>query len=332
MLTFAQAKSSNIANICGVTPESEAFKSYLNEAIERLMYRGDFDGLVAIGCFCIKRGCVVFPRYVDSIRAAKIHCLGNLDIQNQWYSFINDNWSWYQNQYAGTYWNYEQCQMGMLGKGRVPTHNTIMGLARKIRAYPQVNADFGKKLTIFGTDNAGQPLMHRDESGAWIPGIVLTLQTPYAESEGYVSTIDRVDKEVTEKPVTLWAYNTTDSVLEDLATYDPQETLPSFIRYELQIPCCKDDDGNERNRAFSALVKLRYIPVEFDSDYIPLTMPALKLMLQSIRNEEGGDFQAAEECLRRAVRELNNIVADRNPGNQVSVNSNSVGHQLVSLI
>ena len=50
--------------------EEGDFKSYINEAMERLMYRGDFDGLLAIGCFCVRRGCVVFPRYVEPGQAA----------------------------------------------------------------------------------------------------------------------------------------------------------------------------------------------------------------------------------------------------------------------
>ena len=332
MMTFAQAKASNITSIAGVTPDSDAFKGYINEAIERLMYRGDFDGLVTIGCFCIKRGCVVFPRYVDSIREAKIHCYGSLYIKNQWYEFINDNWGWYQSQYAGSFWNYNQCQANMLGKGRVPTHNTIMGVGRKVRAYPQVNADFGKTITIFGDDNNGQPLMHRNALGAYEPGLVLTLKTPYAETEGFVSNITRVDKEVTQKPVTLFAYNVADAVEEDLAVYDPQETLPSFIRYSLNIPPCKDSDGVEQNRCMSALIKLRYIPVEFDSDYIPLTMPALKLMVQAIKNEEGGDFNSSETLIAKAVRELNHVVLDRNPGTQISVMSNPIGNFIASPI
>jgi hypothetical protein len=331
MMTFAQAKSSNIANIAGVGTDSTQFKAYINEAIERLMSRGDFDGLVIPACFCVKNGCVVFPRWVDSIREAKV-CNGSLNIKNEWYEFIQGNWRWYQSQYSGTYWNYQDCQSNMLGGGRVPTHNTIMGTARKVRAYPQVNQDFGKTLTIFGTDNAGQPLMHRNAAGNWEPGVVLTLQTPYAETEGYVSSIDRVDKEVTQKPVTLWAWNTTDSVLEDLAVYDPGETLPAFAKYRLNTGPNKDEDGNERKRSFAALVKIRYIPVEFDTDYIPLTMPALKLCIAGIKQEEGGDYQSAETSFARAVRELNHTLQDRNPGNQVSVNSNSVGNMLVSPI
>lgn len=328
MLTFGQAKQSNICTIAGVTAESDAFKGYINEAMERLMSRGDFDGLVAIGCFCIKRGCVVFPRYVDSIREAFICGAGVLDIKNQWYEFIHQNWPNWWGQWGGwngTYWNYQACVSNMLGQGRVPTHNTILGTGRKIRAYPQVNQDFGKTLTIFGTDNAGQPLMHRNAAGDWEPGIVLTLQAPYAESEGYVSHIDRVLKDVTQKPVALFAYNTTDLVLEDLAVYDPSEENPNFIKYQLNIPPCKDEDGNERSRTMTALVKFRYIPVEFDSDLIPLTMPAMKLMFQAIRAEEANDFNTSETLIAKAVRELNHVVENRNPGSQISVNSNSVG-------
>jgi len=154
---------------------------------------------------------------------------------------------------------------------------------------------------------------------------VLTLQSPYAETVGYVSHIDRVLKDVTQKPVTLFAYNVADAVLEDLAVYDPGEQNPAFIKYQLNIPPCKDEDGNETSRTFTALVKFRYVPVEFDSDLIPLTMPALKLMIQGIRAEESGDFNTSETFIAKAVRELNHVIQDRNPGSQIAVNSNSVG-------
>lgn len=329
MMTFAQAKASNIANVAGVAAESEQFKAYLNEAVQRLMNRGDFMGLVVPICVCIKRGCVVFPRYVSVIREAKT-CQGHLNIKNLWYEFVGE--SWYQSV-SGKYWNYDDCQQNMLANGRVPTHNTVMGAARKIRAYPQVNQDFGKTLTIFGTDNSGQPLMHRDENGDWREGTVITLQSPYGETEGYVSSIDRVVKDVTQKPVTLWAYNTTDSVLEDLAVYDPGETNPSFVRYQLNTPSYKDTDGNEKARSMTALVKLNYVPVEFDTDLVVIdNMSALKLMIQGIKAEEAGDDKLAETKILKAVRELNHQIQDQNPGNQVSVYANSIGNSIYSPI
>lgn len=343
MLTFGQAKQSNITTIAGVTAESDAFKGYINEAMERLMYRGDFDGLLTVGCFCIKAGCVVFPRYVESIREAVVCGQGHIDIKNQWYEFIGDNWINWRNQWgwglgAGSggfnnpWWNYSQCQSNMLGVGRVPTYDTIRGTARKVRVYPQVNEDFGKTVTIFGTDNNGQELVHRNENGDWRPGIVITMQAPYGETEGYVSHITRVLKERTQMPVSMFAYDTVNDVLENLAFYDPGEENPSFMRYSLNIPCYRNEDGEREFSQMTALVKLRYIPVEFDSDLIPLTMPALKLLIQGIRAEEGGDFQASEPFIAKAVRELNHVVQDRNPGNQISVNANPVGNLITSPI
>lgn len=340
MLTFGQAKQSNITTICGVTPESDAFKGYINEAMERLMYRGDFDGLLAIGCFCVRRGCVVFPRYVDSIREAYACGVGQLAIKNQWYEFIHQNWPNWWGQWngtnggsgwAGTFWNYQQWQSMALGQGRVPTYDMIRGPLRKVRAYAKTNLDFGKTITIFGVDNDNQPLQHRDpNTGQWEPGLVLTLQNPYAQTEGYVSRIDRVLKDVTQQPVSLYAYNTTDSVLEDLAIYDPGETDPSFAIYKLGIPCCQDEDGVAQSRSLTALVSMRYIPVQFDSDLIPLTMPAMKLLIMGIRAEESGDLDTAEGYIAKAVREMNHITQNRNPGKQISVNANSYGATIYS--
>lgn len=262
-------------------------------------------------------------------------CQGHLYIKNQWYDFLGENWINWRNQwgwgsgmgaYNSPWWNYSQCQTNMVGIGRVPTFDTIHGDARKVRVYAQCNEDWGKTVTIFGIDNTGNALTYRDSAGNWQPGNLLVLQSPYAETLGYVSRIDRVVKEVTQRPVSMFAWNTTDSVLEELAIYDPGETDPSFIQYRLGLPCLRNEDGTEKFRQMTALVKLRYIPVEHDTDLIPLSMPAVKLMLAAIRSEEGNDFQTSETLIAKAIKESNLILADRNPGKQISISNNPVGN------
>lgn len=325
--TLAQIKDSNVANIAGVTPDSDAFVAYVNEAVERLMDRGDWWATVVPINICVKRGCVVLPRYVASIREMK-SCGGYVPVRNEWYEFTTHDW---YNSLLNEYWGWGWCQQNMVGKGIVPTHNTIMGLARKVRAYAQCNADYGKTVTIFGLDNNQQPLMHRDETGAWRDGIILTLQAPYAESEGYVSSIDRVLKDQTEKPITLYAWNTTDSVLEDLAVYEPSETNPAFRRYEFRTWTYRDNDGNERYRPVCALVKLQFVPAQYDTDIVAISnIAALKFMVAAIRAEEGNDFNTAESNSAKAIQALNFQLRNYSPGDQATINFQLAGGCVVS--
>jgi hypothetical protein len=290
-------------------------------------------GTVASIQVCVKSGCVVFPRYVSTIREART-CCGSVWLKNEYESYNFVDTSWYNslggspgNWSSGNGTGYSLCTQGLFAHGRVPTYDTIRGTGRKVRVYAQTNQDYGKTVTIFGIDNGSQPLMHRDENGDWREGWVLTFQNPYAETEGYVSGIERVLKDRTQKPVTMFAWNTTDSVLENLATYDPGETNPSFARYQLHgYPMQLNADGTERLRTVVALVKLNFVPVEFDTDLVLIdNLTALKFMMQAILSEEGDNDALAQSKINKAIAELNYQVRDSNYNNQISVQANSVG-------
>lgn len=325
--TLSELKASNIANIAGVGADTDQFTAYINEACERLLDRGDWWATVVPINLCVKRGCVVLPRYVAVIREMK-SCGGNVPIRNEWYEFANYDW---YNSLLGEYWGWDWCCQNMVSKGLVPTHNTIFGAGRKVRAYAQCNADYGKTLTIMGTDNNGQPLMHRDENGKWQQGIVLTLQSPYAESDGYVSTIEAVLKDETQKPVTLYAYNVADAILEDLAVYEPSEINPAFRRYEFRSWAYRDSDGNERYRPVCALVKLQYVPAKYDTDFVAIScIPAIKFMVAAIRAEEGNDYETAEANSMKAIQALNFQLKNYSPGDQTTINYQIAGGCVVS--
>ena len=127
----------------------------------------------------------------------------------------------------------------------------------------------------------------------------------------YVRRIDRVIKEETTAPVTMFAYNVAQDVLEELATYEPGETNPVFTRYNLGGGCCFNSCGN--SNALIAMVKLRFVPVKVDTDLVLIdNLPALKEMVQSIKLAEQGDDRGAAVKEARAIRLLN--LALRNQG------------------
>lgn len=322
--TFQEAKESNILQISGCTPNSPRFKGLLNEATEALLNRGDFEGTVVPIQVCVKSGCVVFPRYVQVLREAKT-CWGPTYLKNEYYDFVG------RECYYGL--SESRCDGSMVQYGRVPTYNTIMGTGRTVRAYAQSNADYSKKVTIFGIDNNGQPLMHRDDNGAWREGWILYLKNPYAETTGYISNIHRVLKDRTEKPVTLFAYNGDSDVLEDLAVYDPGETNPSFARYKLNLPACVASDGSESRRSLIALVKLAFVPVEFDTDLVLINnLRALKYVMQSILSGEGKDHAGEAVEVGLGIAELNHQLRNNNFGQTTTINANAVGHTIYSPI
>lgn len=245
-----------------------------------------------------------------------------------WWSQIEGDWNRCWSNWCGSQCNLE-------GQGTSPVAQDILGEGRLVRAYLRVNADVGKTVTIFGTDNGGQTLMHQDETGAWREGKVLTLAKPYVSTDTYVRHIDRVLKYETEGVIDLYAYNVAGDVLEDLAHYDPSEVNPSFAKYKLHAPRCGSGNGSCGNiKSIVALVKLKFIAAKHDTDLVLIeNLDALKDQMQSIKEREARNVELAQELEASAIRELNLDLYNRDQNNipiTLGVLGNTdVGMQLV---
>jgi len=307
--TLLEARNGTLINVAGACSNSPEFRALLNEATSRLLRRGDWADTVVPIHVCVRRGCVVWPRYVGQVRKMNL-CTTNLPIQNMWWSFMP------QENYR--MWCGSECQM--IGSGKSPVYSDIYGDSRYVAAFPTVKEDVGKTVTLFGIDNGNQPLRHKDSSGSWKEGIVITLAEPYAATTCYVRRIDRVILDVMQADVLLYAYNTTNSMFEDLARYQPGETNPEYVRYSLNIACCTD------NQSVNALVKLRFIPVRFDTDLVLINnLDALKDMMSSIKFREAGDTQDANYMEASAIRELNLQQRNEFPDSQIPINVGAFG-------
>ncbi len=328
MLNFGDVKNSPVINIAGVSPSSPDFRRRVNESIRRIMRRGDWRQLVVPIHVCIRGGCVVWPRYVKSVRKMNF-CREARVIKNVWYDFLPqlgapqmcDWFGW-----IGGNWMRRQVAVD---QGRVPVFQDIQGDGRTIRAYVSTPLDANKTIKIFGEDNDGQMLMTKGV-GAWTPGITLTLPSPaqptfpYVESTMSIRRIDRVIKDFTEGPVRLFAYNAALNVLEDVAYYEPSETNPSYERMRVETPhtgsCCGG------SQSVVALVKLAYVPVFSDSDLIFIdNLDAIKLMVMSVKSEESSDWESKRFLEAECFRELNYDIWDEQRDDQIPVSHGPFG-------
>ena len=272
---------------------------------------------------CVRRGCVVWPRYVGQIRKLNWcrrswSCGGErvVPLHNLWYQFMNPQG--YHSEFGRRHGD-----AAALDKGRSPTYNTIFGDGRLVRAYPSTPEDIGQTLTLYGLDNGNQPLRTNNLDGTWSEGITITLGSPFGSTAGYVRSIDRVRKDVTQGQVFLYAYNAADDTLEDLAVYDPGETNPSYVRQSLQLPggCACDD-----TESVIGLVKLAFIPVKYPSDLVIIdNIEAIKAIVQSLKLRESNDFQNAIAAETDAIRELNRQLEDESPDEQFSAVTHPIG-------
>lgn len=333
MMTFGDIKTSSALNIAGVSPKSDEFRKLLNDSVQRLMRRGDWEGTIVPIYTCINQGkCVVWPRYVGQIRQLNYCHRNHVPIQNVWWDFLpySRHLGWRDHEW----WGWMSGRASMVNQSRSPVFQDIQGDGRTIRAYPASASDVQKTITIFGTDNNGQRLMTQG-AGPWSDGIKLTLQVPFVETPIFIRQIERVIKDQTTGPVRLYAFNSATSLLEDVAYYEPSETRPNYLRSRLSLPCfgTTDCSGNPSTaNGIIALVKLQFIPVFADTDLVLIdNLVAIKHMMQSIRSEESQDTEGAREFLVMAIDELNQELADVNPETQIPVDLGELGHNQHSM-
>jgi len=314
LATLQEAKDSSIGNVAGACTNSPEFLRLLNDATRQAMRRGDFKGTIVPIHICVKRGCVVWPRYCGEVRKLNL-CNQHIPIRNVWYDFM-------EHDRTGCGWHHWRGgEPRMIQQANTWGYNDVFGDNRTIRAYAMVQADYGKTVTIFGVDNNNQPLQTNNGDGTWSEGIVITLAKPFGSTSVFVRRIDRVLKDTTQGNVLLYAYDAVNAVLEDLAVYQPSETNPDYVRHQLQTGCCTGQQGDcPTAQSAVALVKLRFVPVKVDTDLVLIqNLDALKALMQAIKFGEAGDLANKRAYEADAIRELNLELQDSQPVDQIPI-------------
>lgn len=328
MITLKQAQDDlRIQAVASACPTSPEFLSLVNRGTQRYMRRGDFMGTVADIFVCVTQGCFVAPRYVGNIRRINV-CNRAVDVENGWWRFMQSssrNHSWEN-------WRGPDCGSMLQDRGRSPVFQDIQGEGRLIRAYPRCDADLGKTMRFFGTDNNGQTLMTKNPDGTWEDGITLTLAKPFASSSVFVRHIDYVTRDQTQCPVDCYAYFAAGDVLEELAHYAPSETLPDYARYQLAMhwPTCGiatvQPNCCGTKRGVLMRIKLKFIPAQVPSDILPIdNTDVLQFMIQSIKAGESGNVQEKLAWEAMAVKEGNLEISDNIPDEQFAASNNVLG-------
>lgn len=338
MLTLADIQTPQFNQAAGFCPTESNFLELLNDTVQELMRRGDWDGTIVPVRVCVKRGCVTWPRYVSQVRKLNT-CAASAPVQNVWYAFMEHGHergpsAWYNTwPWRGSCIDTTQ----MLNQGRAPTYNDVYGTDCYLRVYPMAPEDAGKTVTVFGLDGDGNPLMTRDETtGEWSEGIVITIptidpDTAYGSSAVTVSRIDRIVKEVTQNGLRLYAYDSVNDWLFDLATYEPSETNPSYLRYYLSgcntpwnyaacRACC------ESQQSVVALVKLKQLPIKVSTDLILIDNRRTLLNgIRAMKSEEAGNIPQANGQWAVAIEGLNRQLEDSAPDASFATRNNVLG-------
>ena len=323
LLTFGEAKDSReLANVSGVCSNSDEFMSLLNQATRKLMRRGNFFGTVQKIRVCIYDGCIVWPRWVGTILSANF-CGQQSRGANYWFQFLplgGENWKSIS----------ASLQSGRCGGNIIlensgtscVSRNIPCGRLAYVRAYPGVKQDVGKKITIFGLNEYGQPLKQLI-NGTWQEGYTLTLSLNYAVTPFTMRRIDRILKDKTQAEVRLY-YNFPDNNdLLDAAEYAPSETSP--LRMTSVVHGTRPQNCSNCS-SVDALVKLEFIPVETDNDVVLIdNLDALQTMMFSSRYRTSGEIAQANALEIDSIRELNYGLRDKFPIEQFECSFNPFG-------
>jgi hypothetical protein len=299
----------NVAGTCANTPE---FSYLINKVTRILLKRGAWWGTETVVKLCVYGCRIVWPRYVGTVEGIRFcRCNGGqADIQNNWYAILGPH--------RGRNW---QTNVTVQDDGVSPFHNDITGNEGKYLRYHVVKPqDLTKSITFYGKQYGGQPLQELDAEGVWQNGLTLWSATPIAQTSALVTTVKSVKRMATEGMAYVYQYDGVNNVLYDLAVYEPNETNPSYRVSKilnLENTTAYEDSYGRKVRQIEALVKLRFIPVENDRDFLLIDdMDALAFGIQAVKFDEANDPENAEKYWAKAIRELNFESRDKNPGQQ----------------
>lgn len=323
LLTLSDAKASRLPGIVGKCADSPEFLDFINKATRMLMVRGEFDGLVVKLQLCVEAGCVVWPAEVGTVLAANV-CGHAIQAKNNWFEFLPNN--------GGSLRPNSSCGVRVMEmEGRVPVFRNIGCEASYVRAFLQRNADIGKTITIYGIDDNGNELMTLRADDTYLPGVTLSLAKPYAQTPMKLRKITRIQKDVTQGPITVYSSALGDGTdLRQLGLYRPRDTNPMFratgINTFRSTGCC---GCHGAFKSIMSLVKLQFVPVELDDDVIQISnLDALEEMIRSIKFGDAFDGGQKKEFEAAAIREMNLELGSNQPLEQVSIRVSGFGTAL----
>lgn len=327
-MIFKQLKTGPVGRAAGYDIESCDFLQICRDAVRQLMQRGGWFSTVLPLDACVRDNTVTWPRGVATILGINVNQHPTL-VSNLWYQFMQPNM--HCNGWARQY-----RQNGWFGNANVETRglscvfNPIKAEGFTLRVFITQPTDAGKKITFYGTDTNGQPIITTRPDGTIQHGVQVVMLNPMVETPMAIRHITRVVKDETDGDVLVYQYNVAGGFMLDCARYQPTETTPQYITTTLHGVCNLRQHPNGANdgclRCISSLVQMEFVPFKFDGDLVQIdTEDAIRDMVLSIRKKDQGDLQASLAYETSALRELNYQMRKRYPDDQFQVNFRPFG-------
>lgn len=320
--------ASRVAQLCSDNP---LLYQYINAFEERALLYGRWWGTTQLMRFCATPDtdgvCVVLPREVETVEA--INANGSpVTPRNAWWPFsyrgAHASWSSCCGSSNNNVANYPvplgtvcRCGCGCgpanaIDKLTVPCFATTT-TGQKIR-FTFDPVDVGKTIIVQGYDSDN--IWVRTLVGStWIDGEQVTLATTGGEyytdttTEWYVGSPTAIIKQTTNKRVLMFAADdpfASGDTAQQLASYEPSETHPSYRKLYLpSVRCSQSDDCT--NITINAIVSLRHIPVSTPNDWLLFENHAAYFDgVQSERMRDNNDFNAADRLFFGTIEAARN--------------------------
>ena len=304
-LGTAKTRIAKHLNLCATDARTT---EYINEAQRRLIESGKWKGTYGKFTICATDGCIAWPRQIEAIESVAVsENVGT--VRNGWFEFVESGYGLLDNK--------DNIGYQLLDRGESPTHKDMSGVGKQVRVYAFLDADAGKTVTIQGYDdnnNWVRTLKSGSGSSAvYQDGEVVTLVNGYVDTTAAFNSVAGVLKDVTQGNVQLYELVDSTPTLVDIATYEPDETLPSYRRS--LIPSLGGAsgcaDGTDTKVSVTVIAKLRFIDAANDTDVLMVSdLYAIKNMATAIKLEENRDFGAATEYRNLAIDSLQNQLAN----------------------
>lgn len=294
MMTFLDIKNYLAPYVeGGVCPEDERVMRTVDEAIERLTLKpGLANKLLLRHVRMVLRGSyITMPRCINRILKARIDDCTTTGVYSKWYEFLDCG--------PGPE---SMDSLDLVDLGEVCIQYDLPGdTGVYLVAFSDAEEDETARILIRGIDAAGKEVRGPND----VIGERLLMPTPPTAVKSYslFTRVTNVIKPVTNGYITLSAIDPADGKIYQLACYAPNETTPSYRRYQIN-GLGYDAEDAPFTADMKALVQMRPVPITHDSDFLLVdNRAALKAMCQAIYYFNKGDAErgAAYEAIAERI-------------------------------
>lgn len=277
-LTLGDVRA-GIAKVLSLPEDDIRVVRFINEAQQRLAYKGKWQGTLAKYVVTQSAGLITWPRQLETIESAAIGTTP-ATVRNRWYEFVESGPGLVDASGADA--------STLVDRGEAVTFsdiNTDGNPKKLVFSSSAADDDEGLDLLVQGYDADGNWIRNK-VNDVWIDGEVLTFpiagSTPMdVTTVSAFSSISGIQKTVTSGNIKVEELDSVTSVRRQIGEYEPSEVRPIYRRS--MIPGLSDAQA----KTVTVIGKMRFIPATVDSDWLYISYEAaLKLMVQAVDKEE----------------------------------------------